>query len=127
MESCRIGDGQVDLLVCSHVLEHVPDDRRAMAEIGRVLSPSGVGVLLVPISLVVDGVDEDPSVVAPADRLARFGQDDHVRTYGAAGFVERLGSAGLAVESFGAAQLGERLLERAAIPPSGRLDLVRST
>ncbi|MEO1060706.1 MAG: glycosyltransferase [Actinomycetota bacterium] len=121
------GDGEIDLLICSHVLEHVPDDRRAMAEIGRVLSPGGVGVLLVPISLVVDGVDEDPSVVAPADRLARFGQDDHVRTYSAEGFVERLRSTGLSVETFGAGQVGERLLERAAIPTSGRLYLVRST
>ena len=30
-----------DLVICNHVLEHIPDDRKAISEIARVLHPSG--------------------------------------------------------------------------------------
>ena len=38
--------GTFDLVLCSHVLEHVPDDRKAMREICRVLKPGGRLVIL---------------------------------------------------------------------------------
>ena len=86
-------DASVDLLVCYHVLEHVPDDRAAMREIARVLSPSGFGILQVPYRPGTV-TDEDPSVTDPAERIRRFGQDDHVRYYGD-DFEDRLVAAGL--------------------------------
>ncbi len=86
-------DGSVDLLVCYHVLEHVPDDSAAMREIARVLSPRGTALLEVPIRV---GVATEEDLDAPAEeRLRRFGQDDHVRWYGD-DFDERLCAAGLA-------------------------------
>lgn len=85
-------DGSVDLLVCYHVLEHVPDDCAAMREIARVLSPRGIALLEVPIKIGVD-TDEDPSAT-PEERLRRFGQSDHVRWYGD-DFDARLSEAGL--------------------------------
>lgn len=85
-------DGSVDLLVCYHVLEHVPDDCAAMREIARVLSPRGIALLEVPIKIGVD-TDEDPSAT-PEERLRRFGQSDHVRWYGD-DFDTRLSEAGL--------------------------------
>jgi len=42
-------DGSFDLVYCSHVLEHIKDDRAAIAEIRRVLSPQGIAILPVPI------------------------------------------------------------------------------
>ncbi len=86
-------DSSVDLLVCYHVLEHVPDDCAAMREIARVLSPRGIALLEVPIK---GGVvtEEDPSA-APEERARRFGQSDHVRWYGD-DFDSRLAAAGLA-------------------------------
>lgn len=69
-----------DVILCNHVLEHVPDDARALAELYRVLAPGGWAILQVPIG--GDVTDEDPSVSDPAERLRRFGQRDHVRIYG---------------------------------------------
>ena len=86
-------DGSVDLLVCYHVLEHVPDDCAAMREIARVLSPRGIALLEVPIRMGV-ATEEDPSA-PPEERARRFGQSDHVRWYGD-DFDSRLSAAGLA-------------------------------
>ena len=86
-------DGSVDLLVCYHVLEHVPDDCAAMREIARVLSPRGIALLEVPIKMGV-ATEEDPSAT-PEERVRRFGQVDHVRWYGD-DFDARLADAGLA-------------------------------
>jgi hypothetical protein len=86
-------DASVDLLVCYHVLEHVPDDCTAMREIARVLSPRGIALLEVPIRMGV-ATEEDP-LAAPEERVRRFGQADHVRWYGD-DFDDRLAAAGLA-------------------------------
>ena len=86
-------DASVDLLVCYHVLEHVPDDHAAMAEIARVLSPRGLALLEVPLRMGVP-TDEDPTA-SPEERVRRFGQADHVRWYGD-DVDERFSQAGLA-------------------------------
>ncbi len=86
-------DGSVDLLVCYHVLEHVPDDCAAMREIARVLSPRGIALLEVPIKVGV--VTEEDPTATPEECLRRFGQRDHVRWYGD-DFDLRLADAGLA-------------------------------
>ncbi|HZA72671.1 MAG TPA: glycosyltransferase [Propionibacteriaceae bacterium] len=87
-------DASVGLMVCFHVLEHIPDDAAAMSEMARVLAPGGVAVVQVPRRLGLP-TDEDPE--APeAERLRRFGQRDHVRYYGD-DFEDRLRAAGLKV------------------------------
>jgi SAM-dependent methyltransferase len=93
----RFPDETFDAVVCNHVLEHVPDDRRAMREIARVLKPRGWALLLVPdleLRAPTETTDEDPAVTDPAERLRRFGQRDHVRTYGW-DYLDRLRDAGL--------------------------------
>ncbi|HEX2076857.1 MAG TPA: methyltransferase domain-containing protein [Longimicrobium sp.] len=90
----RHPDESFDVIFCSHVLEHVPDDRRAMAEFFRVLRRGGWAILLVPIT--ADATYEDPTVVDPAERLRLFGQEDHVRRYGP-DYVDRLRQAGFEV------------------------------
>lgn len=72
----------VDVIVCSHVLEHVPDDRRATRELVRVLRPGGVALVLVPQDPARDETYEDQSITSPEDRLAAFWQADHLRLYG---------------------------------------------
>jgi SAM-dependent methyltransferase len=89
-----IRSNSVGFLLCSHVLEHVPDDARAMQEIVRVLGTGGVALIQVPRrhGLLTD---EDPS--APIEeRKQRFGQADHVRYYGD-DFEKRLEAGGLRV------------------------------
>lgn len=102
-------DSSFDIVICSHVLEHVSDDRKAMREIGRIIRAGGVAVLLVPISLLIEDVIEDPHCTDEKERWRRFGQGDHVRIYGRKGFENRLIEAGYQVETFtpqDAAKLG---------------------
>jgi len=87
-------DGVCDAIYCSHVLEHVVEDRRAMREFHRVLKPDGWAILLVPIT--AEKTFEDPSVRDPRQRLRLFGQEDHVRRYGL-DYVDRLKEAGFSV------------------------------
>jgi SAM-dependent methyltransferase len=91
-----------DVVICSHVLEHVPDDLKAMAEMKRVLKPDGRALLMVP--LATDGLptDEDPSIVDIPTREQRFGQWDHVRLYSPDDFMARLVSAGFETTAFDA-------------------------
>ena len=88
-----------DAIICNHVLEHIPDDRKAMKELRRVLKPGGWGILQVPISYVLAATHEDPSIVTTEAREQAFGQYDHVRIY-AKDYVDRLVGAGFKVEQF---------------------------
>jgi SAM-dependent methyltransferase len=74
-------DDRWDLMICSHVLEHVRDDASAMRELRRVLAPGGYAIVGVPRNVGVP-TDEDPTITDPKELLRRFGQDDHVRIYG---------------------------------------------
>lgn len=104
------GDASFDVILCNHVLEHVPDDRQALAELHRVLRPGGWAVVQVPIR--GDATDEDPTVTNAAERERRFGQADHVRQYGR-DYEARLRAAGFAVDTLPfAASLPERLQRR---------------
>jgi SAM-dependent methyltransferase len=85
----------VDVVVCFHVLEHIWEDRRAAAEIARVLSGDGVAIIVVPFERRNESTLEDPDTPVQ-DRQRLYGQSDHVRLYGR-DVSDRLRSAGLAV------------------------------
>jgi len=99
MDVCNIlfPDKSFDLIYCSHVLEHVPDDALAMREFYRVLKPDGKIILQVPIA--GDETFEDISIVDPLEREKFFGQIDHVRIYGR-DVILRLTKAGFSVKEF---------------------------
>ena len=90
-----IPDQSRTLIWCSHVLEHIPDDRKALTEMFRVLEPGGLAVLQVPIR--GDETLENPSIVGEQDRLKHFLQEDHVRFYGL-DLRERIAEAGFKCE-----------------------------
>lgn len=92
-------DNSFDVIVCSHVLEHIPDDRAAIRELRRVLAPDGVAILMVPILTTLSEIEEDPAISSEDERWRRFGQGDHVRMYARAGFLARLGEGGFEVRS----------------------------
>lgn len=101
-----IPSGTYDMFICSHVLEHVDDDRKALRELFRILKPGGFGILMVPIILKIDEIDEDPSITDVETRWRRFGQYDHVRLYSKNGFIQRLQEAGFALREYGIEHFG---------------------
>jgi SAM-dependent methyltransferase len=75
-------DRSFDLVVCFHVLEHIPDDRSAARELRRVLRSGGEALVVVPFDAGRAETFEDPTT-PPEDRERLYGQSDHVRIYGA--------------------------------------------
>lgn len=119
-----LDDDSFDLIVCAHVLEHIPDDGAAMGELHRVLAPGGTLIAQVPFN-AHGPTDEDLTVTDPAERERRWGQHDHVRTYGV-DFVDRLRQAGFEVEAVTIEELvddGQR--QRMAINPGEVLHVCR--
>lgn len=96
IRSMPFPDETFDGIICNHVLEHVPEDRQAMAELRRVLRRDGWAILQVPLDPRRERTDEDPTILDPAVRTRRFGQADHVRIYGR-DYAGRLAEAGFEV------------------------------
>lgn len=75
-------DNRFDVVFCNHVFEHIPDDKRAMREVLRVMKPGAWAVLQVPQKAGAATTYEDDSVTDAAERARLFGQYDHLRLYG---------------------------------------------
>ena len=103
-------NGAFDAIYCSHVLEHIPDDRKAMKELYRVLSPGGWALIMVPLDTRLDATYEDPSIVTEEERLKHYGSPEHVRMY-SLDVEDRLRGAGFEVTTVSdyAARLGQRV------------------
>ena len=86
--SLALRDGSVDVALCSHVLEHVPDDGAGLREIRRILKPSGWCILLVPWFAGLSATREygSPNPL----------EHDHFRRYGE-DFPQRVTAAGFRV------------------------------
>src|SRR5690606_19939096 len=102
------GDHHFDYVLCNHVLEHIPEDTKAMKEIFRVLKPGGSAILQVPISKNSAQTVEDFTIEDPKKREELFGQFDHVRIYGQ-DYVNRLESAGFKVNRLNISQKYQKL------------------
>ena len=90
-------DNAFDIIFCNHVLEHIPDDTKAMQELYRVLKPNGFGVFQIPQDLNREKTFEDNSITDKKERAKIFGQYDHVRIYGR-DYFDKLRSVGFKVE-----------------------------
>lgn len=76
-------DNSFDFIICSHVLEHIDEDKKAMAEMCRVLKKGGVAFIQVPTwPSEKHPTYENSAIVDEEDRIIHFGQFDHVRIYG---------------------------------------------
>lgn len=89
---------EFDYIFCNHVLEHIPDDTKAMQELYRVLKPGGLAILQVPLKADLKITFEDDSITDPKERARIFGQYDHVRIYGM-DYFKKLQSVGFEVEA----------------------------
>ena len=75
-------DNTYDFILCNHVLEHIPNDLKAMEELYRVLKPGGTAILQVPLEEDRENTFEDDTITDQQERTRIFGQYDHVRIYG---------------------------------------------
>ena len=94
-------DQQFDFFICSHVLEHVDNDDKAISELYRILKTNGCGILMVPIVTDLEHTLEDITITDEAERWRLFGQDDHVRLYSHNDYVQKLQTHGFIVEQLG--------------------------
>jgi SAM-dependent methyltransferase len=90
-------ENEFDVVFCNHVLEHIPDDTKAMQELYRVMKKGGFGVFQIPQDLSRDVTFEDNSITDKDERAKIFGQYDHVRVYGK-DYFNKLRSEGFKVD-----------------------------
>jgi SAM-dependent methyltransferase len=116
-------DGSFDFFLCSHVLEHVADDARALNELYRVLAPGGSGIVMTPVA-PEGSFDEDPSVTDESERWRRFGQGDHHRLYDRSTLCSRIRRSGFEVIALDWRTFGQDTFVRHAIAPGSVLYVV---
>jgi predicted SAM-dependent methyltransferase len=118
-------DASFDAVLCSHVLEHVEDDRAAMRELARVTAPGGWCLVMVPIDLTRRETYEDATITSPQERVRAFWQHDHVRLY-AADIGDRLEDAGFHVERLQPErEFGTEMMRRCRIDEADEIWLCR--
>ena len=91
-------DNSYDIILCNHVLEHIPDDTKAMQELYRVLKPGGMGIFQIPQDLNRELTFADNTIIDQKERAKIFGQYDHVRIYGR-DYFDKLQSIGFKVDA----------------------------
>lgn len=94
MEAMPFADGSFNLVIANHVLEHVGDERKALAEVVRVLARGGFAILQTPYSAMLSATWQDAGIDTQEARLQAYGQEDHVRLFGRDIF-DRIAGAGL--------------------------------
>lgn len=120
-------DNSFDIIICSHVLEHVNDDKRAAKELYRILAPSGWAIIMVPISLVIENTHEDPCITSEEQRWHHYGQFDHVRLYSKSGFINLLTHVGFKVDSFTIKDFDDYSFFKNGICPKSVLYIAKKT
>lgn len=114
-----------DMIICNHVLEHIPDDTAAMNEIYRVLKPGGQAILQVPYDRNRETTFQDDSITDPKERAEIFGQYDHVRVYGM-DYFKKLESIGFEVFPVDYTKnFSDKEIERYRLPKGELIPLVK--
>ena len=90
-------DNTYDVIFCNHVLEHIPDDKRAMQELYRVMKRGGYGIFQIPQDLSREVTYENDDITDKKKRAEIFGQYDHVRVYGR-DYFDKLRAVGFKVK-----------------------------
>ncbi|MEO9952764.1 methyltransferase domain-containing protein [Nonlabens sp.] len=118
-------DNEFDFILCNHVLEHIPDDQKAMQEIYRILKPGGTAILQIPLENDREETFEDDSITDRKERARIFGQYDHVRVYGM-DYFERLDQIGFIVDAVDyTKELGAKQVDRYRLAPEELIPVVK--
>ncbi len=117
VQSMPFTDDHFDMVICNHVLEHVPDDHKAISEIFRVLKRGGIAILQVPLVYSMEKTLEDPRITDPLEREKLFRQKDHYRLYGT-DYLDRIMNAGFVIgEENYLKTLSKEEIDRYRLPP----------
>lgn len=118
-------DNTYDVILCNHVLEHIPNDQKAMQELYRVMKVGGWGIFQIPQDLNRTSTFEDDSITDKKQRAKIFGQYDHVRIYGQ-DYFERLRNVGFSVEEVHYATiLGNKNIAKHRLAPNEIIPLAK--
>lgn len=117
----QIADNSFDIIICSHVLEHVPDPDKAMREIYRIMRPDGRAIIMVPLFWDVSETVEDKNHTTDHLRLKHYGQADHVRLFSRQNFLSRLNHAGFEVDDLKTSHFDSIKIMKNAISDNSRL------
>ena len=110
-----------DLIFCNHVLEHIPDDQKAMKELYRILKKGGTLIAQVPLDENRNATFEDATVTDSKERTRIFGQYDHVRIYGL-DYYERLNAIGFDARGIAYLKsLSKEEIQRFGLPKAERI------
>ncbi len=120
-------DNEFDVILCNHVLEHIPDDTQAMRELFRVMKPNGWGIFQIPQDLNREETFEDNTITDKKERARIFGQYDHVRIYGR-DYFDKLRAVGFIVEEADYTQkLSQEDIEKYRVAKGEIIPLVKKT
>ncbi|MEN8815999.1 MAG: methyltransferase domain-containing protein [Nonlabens sp.] len=118
-------DNEFDFILCNHVLEHIPDDFKAMQEIFRILKPGGNAILQIPLENNREVTFEDDSITDRKERARIFGQYDHVRVYGM-DYFQRLEKVGFKIDAIDyTKELGAKQVDRYRLAAGELIPVVR--
>ena len=125
LTALALPDNSWDVMLVYHIFEHITEDRKAMREMFRALKPGGYAVVQSPTTDNAETL-EDPNIKTPEEKLARYGDADHVRYYGWKDFADRLTEAGfqVTIERF-ARDLSDQQVREFALDRNERIYLVR--
>jgi SAM-dependent methyltransferase len=119
-------DGVFDFFICSHVLEHVADDGKAVRELRRITRAGGCGILMAPIIVGMEKTLEDPSITDEAGRWRLYGQNDHVRLYAHDDYVRIIEANGFTVDQLGIDYFGAEVFAALGLKESSILYIARA-
>lgn len=118
-------DDQYDLILCNHVLEHIPNDRKAMSELYRVLKKGGTLIAQVPLEEGREKTFEDDSITDADERTKAFGQYDHMRVYGK-DYYQKFNFVGFSAEGISLQhQLSSVEIRQYALPLKEKIPVMR--
>lgn len=100
LSQLALEDSSVDVIICNHVLEHVPDVAQSLREIHRVMAPGGTAILQVPIALKLENPIELGAKSTGAERIEKLGQEDHLRLFTPESYKHALEHAGFKLERY---------------------------
>ncbi len=120
-------DNSYDILICSHILEHVDHPEKALSEIYRVLKATGVAIIMVPLFWDVNDTVENVHENTDQSRAKHYGQSDHVRLFSRHDFLARISKANFAVDEWGSANFATADVRRLAIAENSVLYVCSKT